>query len=152
MYYGSIPVRVDLVDCYKGRCRILSNAVYCPFDESICLPNDHIIELPKFHPQSKSKDIFRAMGSGIILEVFDGQVYVMPLCRAVVYYSHSALPRKVAKPISKDHLTKVFGYNKAFRPTLEQYTIMQDQPQPPSPYLILPCSGPDLGTDLGTES
>ena len=132
VYYGTIPVSTDFVDCYKGQCRILS---YFPLFSH---PNEHTIELPKFHSHSKSKDIFRAVGNGIILEVFDGDVYVTPLCGTDVYCSNSASPKQDAMQVSNGERTKVFDYNKVFQPTLKLYAdSLQDQSPSPSFFLGL---------------
>lgn len=135
IYYGTIPVHTELVDCSKGACRIISNRSYAT-PESNKFGSTHSIALPDEHPQSRSKDIFEAMGNGIVLDVSsDGCVYVTPLCRTVVYCSSSTAPCHEAAEISKDQPTRVFDYANHFRPALEHYALIQGQS--PSPYFLL---------------
>lgn len=137
IYYGTILARTDYVDCSKGACRILSNSAYTTHDKKACHLSDHTIELPDNHPQLVSKNIFGAMGNGIVLEVIEGRVYVTPLCRTIVYCSNMSSPGQDAMQINKDQPTKVFDYNNHFRPTLEHYAILQGQSPSPSFFLGL---------------
>lgn len=139
VFYGTIPVHTEYVDCSKGACRILSNKSY-PFSSAQEMArygysNIQDVFLPENHPQSVSKNIFEAMENGIVLEVSNGSVYVTPLCRTIVYCSTSGSPGQEAAHIDKDHPTKVFDYNNHFRPALEHYALIQGQS--PSPYFLL---------------
>jgi len=133
VFYGTIPVLTEYVDCSKGACRILSNKQKA----RVSHPVAHTVVLPENHPQSLSKDIFDAMGDGIVLEVVDGRVYVTPLCRTIVYCSNSSSPAQEAVPINKDQPTRVFDYNTHFRPALEHYALIQGQSPLPFFYLGL---------------
>ena len=138
VYYGSILVQTKYVDCSKGVCRILSQQSYsCTSDEKRygSYADSQRVFLPENHPQSLSKNIFDAMGNGIVLEVSDGNIYVTPLCRTIVYCSNSASPGVDATLLNKDQPTKVFDYLNHFRPALEHYAIIQGQS--PSPHFML---------------
>lgn len=132
IFYGTLQVHTEYVDCAKEACRIISNRSYSKKRFS----NTHPIILPEDHPQSLSKDIFDAMENGIVLNVDpEGSVYVTPLCRTIVYCSNSGSPGQEAVLINKDQPTKVFDYNNHFRPALEHYALIQGQS--PSPYFLL---------------
>lgn len=138
IYYGTIQVHSEFVDCSNGPCRIISNHSY-----SCASPEDkkrfgytQQIFLPENHPQALSKNILDAMGNGIVLDVSnEGGVYVTPLCRTIVYCSGSASPGQDAAQLNKDRPTKVFDYANHFRPSVEQYALIQGQS--PSPYFFL---------------
>lgn len=138
VFYGTIQVLSEYVDCSKGSCRIVSSSRNSGIEERqqrYFYNCAHKIVLPETHPQSLSKGIFGAMEEGIVLDVSEGSVYVTPLCRTVVYYSSSASPTNDAVQINKDQPTRVFDYNNHFRPALEHYAVMQGQS--PSPYFLL---------------
>lgn len=134
VFYGTIQVVSEFVDCSKGSCRILSSK-NVEERQRYFYNCAHKIVLPETHPQSLSKGIFDAMGEGIMLEASDGNIYITPLCRTVVYYSNSASPSVDAVQINKDQPTRVFDYNNHFRPALEHYALIQGQS--PSPYFLL---------------
>ena len=96
-------------------------------------PDAKNIVLPDNHPQESAHDIFEAMRRGVIIEASEGNVYVTPLCRTVVYCSSS--PSDVAQPLEKEVRTKVFDYQNYFRPALEHYALVHSQS--PTPYFIL---------------
>lgn len=146
VFYGSISVLSEKVDCSNGRCRIVSTrSPYSP--SSSCedqthfvsggngYPTTHTLVLPDTHPQALSRDIFDAMGNGIVLEVSNGDIYVTPLCRTMIYCSSSPSPSQEARSIGKDQATGVFSYNQHFRPALEHYALIQGQS--PSPHFFL---------------
>ncbi len=139
VFYGSILVETKYVDCSEGACRILSKQSYpcAPAEEKRYggYGNSQRVFLPENHPQSLSKNIFDAMGNGIVMEVSDGNVYITPLCRTIVYCSSSASPGQEASLLNKDQPTKVFDYMNHFRPALEHYALIQGQS--PSPSFIL---------------
>ena len=96
-------------------------------------PEAKNIALPDNHPQSCARDIFNAMRRGVLIEASDGNVYVTPLCRTVVYCANS--PTDVAQPLEKEVRSKVFDYKNHFRPALEHYALVHSQS--PTPYFIL---------------
>lgn len=136
IYYGTILARTEYIDCSKGACRIVAGSSYTS-QKVMAHCNDHLIELPESHPQAVSKDIFGAMGNGIVLEVIEGRIYVTPSCQTIVYCSNSASPSQEALQINKDQPTKVFDYSNHFRPSLEHYAILQGQSPSPSFFLGL---------------
>ena len=138
--YGSIAVYSERVECSSKPCRIFSNSrlPYKYFDDEksielfgSCEP--HTIELPESHPNAMSDEIFSAMRRGIVIEQHDGNIYVTPLCRTVVYYAGSTSERSV--PLDRNQRTKVFDYSNYFRPALEHYAFIHNNP--PSPNVIL---------------
>ena len=137
VFYGSIPVHCEVVDCSKGPCRITSSSSSSSQEKGRFsgYPSGHTIILPESHPQSLSKGIFDAMENGILVEASEGRVFVTPLCRTIVYCSNSPSPVDSAGQIDKDQPTKVFDYGCHFRPTLEHYAMIQGQP--PSPHFFL---------------
>lgn len=139
VYYGTILARTEYVDCSKGACRILSSPAYQSPSaiKKVMNPTDQQVELPDDHPQSLSKDIFSAMGNGIVVEVAHGSIYVTPLCRTIVYCSNMAAPSQDAVQLNKDIPTKVFDYNSHFRPSLEHFAIFQGPSPAPSPVVYL---------------
>jgi len=91
VYYGSISVLSEEVDCSVKKCRIVSsNSSHSTPDG---YPSMHTIVLPGNHPQSLSRNIFAAMENGIVLEVSNGDVYVTPLCRR-------RATRRIRSPVS----------------------------------------------------
>lgn len=142
VFYGSIPVCTEYFDCNKG-CRIfssddsLSSSANWQDEEKMIRylgpPDAKNIVLPDNHPQACARDIFNAMRRGVLIEACDGNVYVTPLCRTVVYCSNS--PTDVAQPLEKEVRTKVFDYTNHFRPALEHYALVHSQS--PTPYFIL---------------
>lgn len=138
IYYGTIQVHAEFVDCSNGPCRIVSNRSYASAmpEHQKKFGYTHPILLPENHPQALSKDIFDAMGNGIVLDVNnEGGICVTPLCRTIVYCSSSASPGQEAAQLNKDVPTKVFDYTNHFRPALEHYAVIQGQS--PSPYFLL---------------
>lgn len=138
IFYGTLQVHTESVDCSKGPCRVVSNRSYscATLEDQKKFGYTHSIVLPENHPQALSKDIFDAMGNGIVLDVSgDGGIYVTPLCRTIVYCSPSASPGQEAVQLNKDRATKVFDYTNHFRPALEHYALIQGQS--PSPYIFL---------------
>jgi hypothetical protein len=138
IYYGTIQVHSEFVDCSNGPCQIISNRSYANAtpEENRKFGYTHPIVLPENHPQALSKDIFDAMGNGIVLNVnSEGGICVTPLCRTIVYCSGSASPGQEAAQLNKDRPTKVFDYTNHFRPALEHYALIQGQS--PSPHFIL---------------
>ena len=139
IFYGSIPVHTEYLDCKIG-CRIVSSEESSPSfqqDElmvrSFGPPEAKNIVLPDDHPQSCARDIFNAMRRGVLIEASDGNVYVTPLCRTVVYCANS--PTDMAQPLKKEVRSKVFDYRNYFRPALEQYALVHAQL--PTPCFIL---------------
>ena len=133
VYYGTISVLSEEVDCSAGKCRIVSSK--SPRTAPTGYPSMHTVVLPDNHPQALSRDIFSAMENGIVLEVSNGDVYVTPLCRTMIYCSNSPSPSQKAQSISREYPTCVFSYNQHFRPALEHYALIQGQS--PSPHFFL---------------
>lgn len=136
IFYGSIPIHSENVDCTNG-CRILAGG-----DEEILFPNAHNICLPDSHAHPTAKEIFGAMKRGILIEAREGNVYVTPLCRTMVYCGSSSSDRAVS--LEKEKRSKVFDYNSHFRPALDHYAF--NPGKSPSPYFILSLGqtwGPD---------
>lgn len=133
VYYGSISVLSEEVDCSAGKCRIVS--ADSPRTMPPGQPPMHTIVLPDNHQQTLARNIFSAMENGIILEVVNGDVYVTPLCRTMIYCSTSPSPSQKALPITKEYPSCVFSYNQHFRPALEHYALIQGQS--PSPHFFL---------------
>ena len=150
--YGSIAVYSESVECSSKPCRIFSNSTlpYKYFDDEksielfgSCEP--HAIELPESHPNAMSDEIFSAMRRGVVIEQHEGNIYVTPLCRTVVYCAGSTSEPSV--PLDRDQRTKVFDYSNYFRPALEHYAFIHNNP--PSPNVILglgQCWG--IGRDI----
>jgi hypothetical protein len=142
IFYGSIPVHTEYLDCKNG-CRIFSSEESLPpsaswqEDEKMIRffgpPEAKNIVLPDNHPQSCARDIFNAMRRGVLIEASDGNVYVTPLCRTVVYCGSSST--NLAQPLEKEVRSKVFDYRGHFRPALEHYALVHSQS--PTPYTIL---------------
>ena len=142
IFYGSITVHTECLDCDKG-CRIfsskesLSSSASWQEDEKtiqfLGLPNAKNIALPNNHPQSCAQDIFNAMQRGVLIEASDGNLYVTPLCDTVVYCG--SLSSEPAQPLEKEVRTKVFDYRHHFRPALDHYALVHSHR--PTPYFIL---------------
>ena len=142
IFYGSIPVHTEDLDCKNG-CRIFSSedspslSASLQADEKMIRllgpPEAKNVVLPDNHPQSCARDIFNAMRRGILIETSDGNVYVTPLCRTVVYCGSSLT--ELAQPLEKEVRSKVFDYINHFRPALEHYALVHSQS--PTPYFIL---------------
>ena len=126
--YGSIAVYTQTIDCTKG-CHILSAGSW-PEDN---LSDMHKVILPENHPQEESRKIFETMRRGVVVEANDGNIYVTPRCRTVIYCSGSASELPVE--LQREQRFKVFDYNGYFRPALEHYAFIQDRA--PTPYVIL---------------
>ena len=139
VFYGTIQILSENVDCTNG-CRIYANETlnrvnsdddimsrcYGPSGaQSICLPDTHA------HPMAK--EIFGAMKRGILIKSEDGNVYVTPLCRTMVYCGNSSSDPSMA--LEKDKSSKVFDYNSCFRPALDHYAF--NPGKSPNPYFIL---------------
>ena len=115
IFYGSIVVHDEYVDCTLNGCRIISSDEFLPHAEC------YNIVLPDCHPHSLARDIFNAMRHGILIEASDGNIYVTPLDRVVVYCgSSSDTPRLLEKEVR----SKVFDYRDHFRPDFEHYIIL----------------------------
>ena len=140
IFYGSIPVHTEHLDCKNG-CRIFSSEDTLPSsasssqeDEKMTqFPEAKNIVLPDNHPQSCARDIFNAMRRGVLIEASEGNVYVTPLCRTVVYCGSSSTD--LAQLLEKEVRSKVFDYRNHFRPALEHYALVHSQS--PTPYVIL---------------
>ena len=139
IFYGSIPVHTEYLDCKNG-CRISSSEEFLPPSASWQKDEKMIqffeaknIVLPDNHPQSCAHDIINAMRHGVLIEASDGDVYVTPLCCTVVYCGSSSTD--VAQPLEKEVRSKVFDYRNHFRPALEHYALVHSQS--PTPYFIL---------------
>ena len=142
VFYGTIPVLSKTIDCSNG-CRIYANDDPSHIHKedtgmitrcSSTPPKGHsILCLPSNHAHTSASEIFDAMKRGVLIESQNGNVYVTPLCRTVVYCGNSSSSTPV--PLEKDKCTKVFGYNSHFRPALERYALIRGES--PSPYFIL---------------
>jgi hypothetical protein len=130
IFYGSVIVHDEYVDC-ANVCRIISSDEFLPPAEYMTLYNN--IVLPENHPDSSARDIFNAMQRGVLIEVFDSNIYVTPLCRIVVYCGSSSTD--LAQPLEKEIRSIVFDYRGHFRPALEHSALVHSQS--PSPYIIL---------------
>lgn len=127
VYYGSIAVKTETIDCSKG-CRIVA-ANGKPEN----LGEGKTVVLPENHPQDQSHEIFNAMGQGVMVEATDGNIYVTPLCHMMVYCSGSTYEPPMT--LNKQKRNQVFDYNNFFRPALERYAFIQDKA--PTPYVVL---------------
>jgi hypothetical protein len=130
IFYGSVMVHDEYVDC-TNRCRIVSSDGFLP-------PAEYKnIVLPENHPHSSARDIFNDMGRGVLIEAYNGSVYVTPRCRTVVYRGSSS---GVMAQLRKEIRSKVFDYRENFRPDFEHYNLvcsLVPYIEPPIPYVIL---------------
>ena len=140
VFYGTIPVLSKTVDCSYG-CRIYANGDPSQIHEkdtemrTRCFvpSNAHNICLPTNHAHPSACEIFDAMKRGVLIESQNGNVYVTPLCRTMVYCGNSSSSTPVL--LEKEQSTQVFDYNSHFRPALERYALIPGKS--PSPYFIL---------------
>ena len=139
VFYGAVPILSENVDCTNG-CRIYANETlnrvsgnddimsksFGPSGaQSICLPDTH--------PHPQANEIFEAMERGILIKTEDGNVYVTPLCRTMVYCGNSSSDPSMV--LERDKSSKVFDYKSSFRPALDHYAF--NLGKTPNPYFIL---------------
>ncbi len=137
VFYGSIPILSKNVDCSNG-CRIYANGDASKNDDDVmskCFgpPGSQCICLPDSHAHPSAKQVFEAMKRGILIESRDGNIYVTPLCRTMVYCGNTS--SDPAMSLEKEKCSKVFDYNACFRPALDHYAL--NPGKSPNPYFIL---------------
>ncbi|XP_064384028.1 uncharacterized protein LOC135333017 isoform X2 [Halichondria panicea] len=137
VFYGSIPIHSENVDCTNG-CKIFANGDLSRSDDDMisnCFgpTSAHTICLPDSHAHPAAKQVFGAMKRGFLIESRDGNIYVTPLCRTMVYCGNSSSDPAVS--LEKEKCSKVFDYNACFRPALDHYAF--NPGKSPNPYFIL---------------
>ena len=148
VFYGAIPILSKTVDCSNG-CRIYANGdpsrIHGEDNEMrirrFVPSNAHNICLPNSHAHSSAREIFDAMKCGVLIKSQNGNVYVTPLCRVIVYCGNST--SSTPDILQKEKCTIVFDYKSHFRPALEHYALVPGES--PSPYIIL-----SLGQNWGS--
>ena len=134
IFYGCVTVHDEYLDCEKGNIIISHTSTEDKQFQNIVLPDNH--------PHPQARDIFNGMQRGVLIEASDGNVYVTPLCRTVVYCGSSSTD--LARPLEKEVRSKVFDYRNHFRPALEHYALVHSQS--PTPQFVL-----SLGQNLGKD-
>lgn len=130
IFYGTICVLNKTIDCSNG-CRIVADGVSNRFHGDDL--NVHTLHLPKTHVHTSAQQIFDTMEQGIHVKSENGNIYVTPLCRTMVYCGSSSTSTPCT--LEKDTCSKVFDYSSHFRPALEHFAITSGGP--PRPYSIL---------------